>query len=219
MNLKTDPNLGSSLINRRSIHILGAGLNKERNAHKAVGELSKKGWRSVPVHPRDAGATISGTPIRYEIERDVELDVVVLFLAPERARNAVRNLLLREIENPPLIWFQPGAEDETTISWLNDAGWDFVYNDCIVKYVERNNLRRTISQFPWFRQVQDKDDSGCSIWTVHEASDDVDLPNTKLEWVGGLVDLLLSSNVIPKYIRSLVNENESLEECARRLAS
>ena len=148
-------------------------------------------------------------PIRYEIERGVELDVVVLFLAPERTRNAVRNLLLREIENPPLIWFQPGAEDETTISWLNDAGWDFVYNDCIVKYVERNNLRRTISQFPWFRQVQDKDDSGCSICTVHEASDDVDLPNTKLEWVGDLVDLLLSSNVIPKYIRSLVNENES----------
>ena len=61
----------SRLVNTRSIHILGAGLNKERNAHTAVGELKKRGWRVVPIHPRDSGATISGIPIRTEIEDGV----------------------------------------------------------------------------------------------------------------------------------------------------
>ena len=117
------------LVNSRSIHIVGAGLNKERTAHTAVGELSQRGWRVVPIHPRDAGATISGIPIRPNIEKDVELEVLVLFLAPERARNEVKKLLLRELETPPIVWFQPGAEDETAISWLNDAYfWLFAFN-------------------------------------------------------------------------------------------
>ena len=104
-----DDILESRIVDTRTIHILGAGLNKDRTAHTAVGELSKRGWRVVPIHPRDSGATISGIPIRSMIEEGVELELVVLFLAPERARDAVRKLLLKNLENPPLVWFQPGA--------------------------------------------------------------------------------------------------------------
>jgi hypothetical protein len=216
--IATEVTLESRLLNSRSIHILGAGLNKERTAHTAVGELSQRGWRVVPIHPRDAGATISGVPIRSRIEDGVELDVVVLFLAPERAQAVVRNLLHRDFENPPLVWFQPGAEDEIAISWLNDAGWQTVYDDCIVRFSERNNLIRSISPIPWFLQVQDTDDSGCSVWSVHEDKVDSDSLTTDLEWVGDLIDLELSNHVVPKYIRSLVADNESIEDCARRLA-
>jgi len=208
----------SRLVNSRSIHILGAGLNKERTAHTAVGELSQRGWRVVPIHPRDAGATISGIPIRPNIEKGVELEVVVLFLAPERARNEVKKLLLRELETPPIVWFQPGAEDETAISWLNDAGWAVVYDDCIVRFTERNDLTRPPSFVPWFRQVQDSDDSGCSVWSVHECQEESILPSTDLEWVGDLIDLKFSNHIVPKYIRSLAEESEDLEDCGRRLS-
>ena len=208
----------SRLVNSRSIHILGAGLNKERTAHTAVGELSQRGWRVVPIHPRDAGATISGIPIRPNIEKGVEIEVFVLFLAPERARNEVKKLLLRELETPPIVWFQPGAEDETAISWLNDAGWSIVYDDCIVRFIERNDLTRPPLCIPWFRQVQDNDDSGCSVWSVHEYQEDSVLPSTHLEWVGDLIDLKFSNHIVPKYIRSLVEKGENLENCGRRLA-
>ena len=106
--LKVD-DMSKKLSDISSIHIIGASLNKERTAHTAVGEISQRGWRVVPVHPRDAGATISGIPIRSEIEEGVRIEIVVLFLAPERAREVIRKLLIRHINSPPLIWFQPGA--------------------------------------------------------------------------------------------------------------
>ena len=183
-----------------------------------MGEISQRGWRVVPVHPRDAGATISGIPIRSEIEDGVEVEVIVLFLAPERAREVIKKLMIKYISSPPLIWFQPGAEDEISISWLEDAGWQFVYDDCIVRFIERNNLKKPKISIPWFRQIIDNDESGCSIWTVHEFGEDSKLPSTKVEWVGDLIELKQSNHIIPKYIRALVNDNENIEECARRLA-
>ena len=215
--LKKD-NLNKKLSDISCIHIIGASLNKERTAHTAVGEISQRGWRVVPVHPRDAGATISGIPIRSEIEDGVEVEVIVLFLAPERAREVIKKLMIKYISSPPLIWFQPGAEDEISISWLEDAGWQFVYDDCIVRFIERNNLKKLKTSIPWFRQIIDNDESGCSIWSVHEFGEDSKLPSTKVEWVGDLIELKQSNHIIPKYIRALVNDNENIEECARRLA-
>ncbi|MBD51633.1 MAG: hypothetical protein CMB08_06985, partial [Euryarchaeota archaeon] len=107
-----EDSLVSEISEINSIHVIGAGLNKERTAHTAVGEISQRGWRVVPVHPRDAGATVSGTPIRSGLEEGVKLELVVLFLAPERAQKVVKELLLRNLKSPPLIWYQPGAEDE-----------------------------------------------------------------------------------------------------------
>ena len=202
-----------------SIHILGAGLNKERTAHTAVGEISQRGWRVIPVHPKDSGATICGLPIRKEIDEGIELELIVLFLAPERAQNVVKKLLLKNPVKKPIIWFQPGAEDETSINWLEESSWDYVYDDCIVRLAERNNLSVEQNPQPWFRQVIDNDDSGCSIWSVHEKGEDSALPETEVEWTGDLVDLEQSEHVIPKYIRGNMNFDEDLEICARRLAN
>ena len=214
-----EESLVSAISDINSVHIIGAGLNKERTAHTAVGEISQRGWRVVPVHPRDAGATVSGSPIRSELEDGIELELVVLFLAPERAQKVVKKLLLKNLHHPPLIWYQPGAEDETSINWLEEAGWKVVYNDCIVRFLERNNMVISEISLPWFRQVIDSDESGCSIWTVHEFGESSDLPVSKVEWVGDLLELEQSNHIIPKYIRGLVNENEDLENCARRLAN
>ena len=214
-----EESLVSAISDINSVHIIGAGLNKERTAHTAVGEISQRGWRVVPVHPRDAGATVSGSPIRSELEDGIELELVVLFIAPERAQKVVKKLLLKNLHHPPLIWYQPGAEDETSINWLEEAGWKVVYNDCIVRFLERNNMVISKIPLPWFRQVIDSDESGCSIWTVHEFGESSDLPVSKVEWVGDLLELEQSNHIIPKYIRGLVNENEDLENCARRLAN
>ncbi len=73
-----------------TIHIFGAGLNKERPAHTAVKELSDRGWAVAPIHPKDAGATIEGFPIRPNLDEGIIPEIVVLFLAPERARSVVR---------------------------------------------------------------------------------------------------------------------------------
>ena len=90
--------------------------------------------------------------------------------------------------------------------------------DCIIRLLNRHELVNEQIAIPWFRQVQDDDDSGCSVWSVHEFEEDCDKPLTELEWVGDLMDLQNSYEMIPRYIRSLVKEGETLEEASIRLS-
>ena len=208
------------LISRtKFVHVLGAGMNSEKPANTAISDLSERGWNPIPVHPRDAGASIGGFPIRPRIEDGIITEVVVLFLAPERAREAVRRLLVKNYDSPGLVWFQHGSEDTVAEGWLEEAGWSYVKNDCIVRFVQRQDLKRESEEIPWFKQVQSEDGSGCSVWSVHEFREDSEKSSTELEWIGDLRDLELSKSSIPNYIRSLRNEGESLEECARRLVN
>ncbi len=207
------------ILQTKFVYILGAGINSEKPANSAVWDLSERGWNPIPIHPKDAGASIAGYPIRRSIEDGALTEIVVLFLAPERVREAVKGLLVTNYYSPPLVWFQHGSEDNITESWLDDAGWNYVKNDCIVRFAERHDLSRESVVIPWFKQVQSDDDSGCSVWSAHEFQEDSEKSETELEWIGDLRDLEFSKLSIPRYIRSLRNEDESLEECARRLAN
>ena len=133
--------LRSHVTNCSTIHIYGAGLNHERPAHTAVGELSELGWACAPIHPRDAGGTISGFPIRPSLDDGIVPKIVVLFLAPQRAQAVVRDLIVRlGHEHFPLIWFQRGAEDDRSIEALDAMNAPYVANDCIVEYTARDAL-------------------------------------------------------------------------------
>jgi predicted CoA-binding protein len=205
------------------IHIFGAGLNPEKPAHKAVHELGARGWAVAPIHPRDAGSTINGFPIRPNLDKGISPEIVVLFLAPERARGVVRNLIInQDAENFPLVWFQHGAEDEDAISALEEMGADYVIDDCIVVNSNTNDLRCDDSILPqtWCLQTASEDEDGCSIWTVHSSDSEAEVRiSSKLEWVGSLDDLSKSEHTIPRYIRSLKQDNESLLDLANRLAN
>ena len=209
------------LSSTKEVHIFGAGLRSDRPAHTAVKELSDRGWAVSPIHPRDAGSTIDGFPIRPNLEDGILPTVAVLFLAPERARAVVRNLIVRfEVDNFPLVWFQPGAEDQQAIEALQEMGVQYVVEDCIVRYSERHNLECAESVLPqtWCLQTAAKQGDGCSIWTVHSTeSGTTEEMNDSLEWVGTLDDLALSNHTIPRYIRSLQSPEETLHTLAERL--
>ena len=212
----------SILSNTDVIHIYGAGLNSERPAHSAVGELSERGWAIAPLHPRDGGATIEGFPIRPELDDGIVPKVVVLFLAPERARAVVRNLIIRfEKEQFPLVWFQLGAEDKQAHQALLEMDVPFVEHDCLVRFAQRHSLQCTNSSLPqqWFLQTASEDGGGCSVWSVHSSnSASLNRPLEALEWVGSLDDLTQSNHTIPRYIRSLKQQDETLQTLAVRLS-
>ena len=217
----SEETLRTHVTNCSTIHIYGAGLNHERPAHTAVGELSDLGWACAPIHPRDAGGTISGFPIRPSLDDGIVPEIVVLFLAPQRAQAAVRDLIVRlGHENFPLIWFQRGAEDERSIEALDAMNAPYVANDCIVEYTGRNGLTCTQSILPqtFCLQTASEDGDGCSVWTTHSSHDaHLSRPTHGLEWIGSLDDLTCSNHTIPRYIRSLRNESETLSELAQRL--
>tara|TARA_B100001564_G_scaffold99607_1_gene81806 strand:+ start:1295 stop:1954 length:660 start_codon:yes stop_codon:yes gene_type:complete len=209
------------LLDAKSIHIIGSGLNSERPAHRAIHDLDGLGWRLVPVHVRDAGATIRNIPIRKEIDEGIMPEIVVLFLAPQRALDIVKKFLFRFSANEfPLIWFQRGAEQEDAIAMLEQSGLNFVSNDCIVEFIKRNSLskKQTLPLLPWYRQVKDNDDDGCSIWTAHNGNEEIELSENSLEWVGDIIDLEYSQHIIPRYIRSMMKTGQSLEDLALSLS-
>ena len=223
MRLSDGEILTSRIVSSSTVHIYGAGLNQERPAHSAVKELAGRGWAPAPIHPHDAGATIEGFPIRPEVDEGITPEIVVLFLAPERARSVVRNLIVRfSKEIFPLVWFQHGAEDEDSISALNEMGVQYVHDDCIVRFSERNNLNclNSISPQYWCLQTASLEGDGCSIWSVYSTdSAELESPKEALEWVGTIDELSKSKATIPKYIRSLRQDDESLLSLATRLAN
>ena len=205
----------------QSIHILGSGLNPERPAHRAIHDLDGRGWRLVPIHPRDAGRCILGRVIRREIEDGIIPDIVVFFLAPERAKAAILAMIMQYGSNDmPLIWLQRGAESDELSEMLEDSGLKHVKNDCIVEYITRNDMYRdpVVEDKPWFRQISDEDGSGCSVWQAFEPLGEGHDFSTELEWVGDLEDLEQSEHTIARYIRSLVADDENLLEAAIRLS-
>ena len=215
--------LTSRIVSSSTVHIYGAGLNKERPAHTAVKELSDSGWAIAPIHPKDGGATIDGFPIRPGLDEGIIPEIVVLFLAPERARAVVRNLIIRlDKDNFPLIWFQLGAEDGQAIEALEDMGVDYVFDDCLVRYCDRHSIECSNSILPqqWCLQTASEDGDGCSVWSVHSTdSANLERPKEALEWVGAIDDLANSEHTIPRYIRSLSQSDETLYELSLRLSN
>ena len=214
--------LSKCVVETQCIHVFGAGLNPERPAHQAVLELRERGWACAPLHPRDAGATVGGFPIRPHVDEGPQPDVVVLFLAPQRARNVVRDMIIRlDHQTFPLVWFQRGAEDQPSIEALESMGASYVVNDCIVEHVNRNDLTCHSSPLPqkFCLQTASEDGDGCSVWTVHSTQDaSLARPTHALEWVGTLSELERSSHTIPRYIRSLQPDEETIESLANRLS-
>ena len=208
------------LLKAETIHIIGCGLNPQKPANRAIHDLDGLGWRLVPVHVRDAGATIRSIPIRSEIDEGIIPEIVVLFLAPQRALDVVKKFLYRfSGKDFPLIWFQRGAEQEDAIAMLEESGFNFVSNDCVVEWIKRNSLSKgqDSQQLPWYRQVKDSDD-GCSIWTAYDGDKDIEISENTLEWVGDILDLEVSQHIIPRYIRSMLKEGQNLEELALSLS-
>lgn len=214
--------LASLVTDSKVVHIYGAGLNRERPAHTAVAELKKRGWAIAPIHPKDGGATIDGFPIRPALDEGVVPEIVVLFLAPERARAVVRNLIMRiDKEDFPLVWFQLGAEDDESRQALESMGVNYVENDCLVRFTERHDLVCNNSILPqqWCLQIASENGDGCSEWSVHSSDTaSLSVPNQALEWVGSMDDLIHSNHTIPRYIRSLKSEQEGFNELALRLS-
>lgn len=223
MRLVDGPDLHSKITAASVIHIFGAGVNPEKPAHKAVHELSARGWAVAPIHPRDAGATINGFPIRPRLDDGVSPEIVVLFLAPERARGVVRSLILSQDHSQfPLVWFQHGAEDDDAISALEEMGADYVIDDCIVVNSNTNDLQCENSILPqtWCLQIASEEGDGCSVWSVYSTeSTNLEIPSTQLEWVGSLDELQKSQHSIPRYIMSLKESDESVFELSNRLAN
>lgn len=202
----------------RSVHIIGAGLRSDRPAHRAFHDAGDMGYRMIPVHPRDAGNTILGRPVRSHPWQNEEPELFVLFLSPDRVFASLREWLL-EGRKIPFVWLQPGAEREDVLEFLENAGIRYSVGRCWVVTVTEGDLRcnQPLDAVPWFLQTVAQDGSECSLWRAFESGLD-HARDEPLEWVGDLYDLKDSDETIARYVRSLRQENETLLDAAYRLS-
>ncbi len=207
------------LADVQSVHIIGAGLRQDRPAHQAFHDAGHLGYRMVPVHPKDAGNTLLGRPIRPHPWIDEEPELFVLFLSPERVMSQLRSWLL-EGRTIPFIWLQPGAESDDVVGFLESANIGHSIGRCWVVTVRDGDIRcnNSIEEQKWYLQSTSLDGSECSIWRTFDCGSEHVLTEP-LEWIGDHLDLSRSNETIPRYIRSLKGTDESLEEAANRLAN
>ena len=65
------------------IHIIGAGLNQDKPAHRTFIDAGHRGFRMVPVHPKAAGSSILGRPIVPHPWSTSNPELFVVFLSPD----------------------------------------------------------------------------------------------------------------------------------------
>lgn len=207
------------LADIRSVHVLGAGLRQDRPAHQAFHDAGHLGYRMVPIHPKDAGNTLLGRPIRPHPWIDDKPELFVLFLSPERVMGQLRSWLL-EGRSIPFIWLQPGAESDDVVEFLESANIGHSVGRCWVVTVRDGNIHcsDSLEEQKWYLQTTSLDGSECSIWRTFDFGTQHSLTEP-LEWVGDHLDLSRSNETIPRYIRSLTGVDESLEDAAVRLAN
>ena len=202
----------------KTVHIIGAGLNQNKPAHRAFIDAGHRGFRMVPVHPKAAGSSILGRPIVPHPWSTSYPELFVVFLSPDSVFNEIRKWLF-EGRKIPFLWLQPGAENEDLIEFLNNAKIKYSVGKCWVITINEQDIFASNPSriLPWCLQTKSVDGSECSVWNYFSSGIDYICKNP-LEWVGDLLDLELSEETIPRYIRSLVKDGETLEDAAKRLS-
>jgi len=120
----------STLLNGGNpvIAIVGATDNPEKYGNRIYRDLKGKGYRVYPVNP--TRETIEGDPTYADLgDLPEKPDIVNYVVPPPRTLR-----LLGRAKDLGLMraWVQPGAENEEVVAYLDDNGFDYMANACIM---------------------------------------------------------------------------------------
>jgi len=124
----TDEALKQILVNNPVVAMVGASANPERPSHRIMKFLQDKGFRVIPVNPREAGKVIHGERC-YASLRDVpeKVDIVDVFRRPEAAEEIVEDAI--DI-GAKAVWMQLGVENAKAYERGRAAGIEVVMDRC-----------------------------------------------------------------------------------------
>jgi uncharacterized protein len=127
--LPNDEELRSILGDARTIAVVGLSARRERDSHSVAAFLKSKGYRIVPVNPKET--EILGErayPSLLDVPPDVAIDVVDVFrraeFTPEIARQAVER-------GAKVLWLQDQIVSDEARRIGEDAGMTVIMGVCI----------------------------------------------------------------------------------------
>jgi predicted CoA-binding protein len=124
------------LEDSNSIAIVGASPNKERDSHKVMEYLLKKGYRIFPVNPNESGNMILGQYCFDNLESIKKpVDMVDVF----RAAEAVMGIAEQSISiGAKVLWTQENIVNKEAAKLAENAGLKVVMNRCPKKELSKS---------------------------------------------------------------------------------
>ena len=112
----------------KTIAMVGASANWNRPSYFAMKYLQAKGYRVIPVNPREAGTEILGEPAYANLTEIPEpVDMVDCF----RAGEAIPPIAKQAIEiGAKILWMQLGIRNHQAAAEAEAAGLKVVMNRC-----------------------------------------------------------------------------------------
>jgi predicted CoA-binding protein len=124
----TDEFLKDTLNRVRTIAVVGASANWNRPSFFVMKYLQAKGFRIIPVNPREAGTTILGEKV-YASLADIPhpVDMVEIFRSSEEAGPIADEAVKRGAK---VVWMQIGVRNDAAAKRAEEAGLTVVMNRC-----------------------------------------------------------------------------------------
>ncbi|MCF7936162.1 MAG: CoA-binding protein [Synergistales bacterium] len=114
-----------------TVAIVGASPKQERPVYEVMEYLTGQGFRLFPVNPGHSGETIQGLHCLGSLgELPEQVDVVALFVGPGKQEPVVEEM--EQLGYKPVVWMQPGAENEALKQRLEAEGCDVVMDACMM---------------------------------------------------------------------------------------
>jgi uncharacterized protein len=124
----TDAFLKDTLARVRTIAVVGASANWNRPSFFVMKYLQAKGFRIVPVNPREAGTAILGEKVYAALE-DIPhaIDMVEIFRNSDEAGPLTDAAIAKGAK---VVWMQIGVRNDAAAARAEAAGLTVVMNRC-----------------------------------------------------------------------------------------
>lgn len=111
-----------------SVAVVGATDNPSKYGHTIYHDLKRKGYVVYPVNPRRQ--TVGGDAAYATLADLPEAPTIVNFVIPPRfTLHVLQQCLDLGLMN---VWLQPGAESPEVMSFLQEHGFNYLANACIM---------------------------------------------------------------------------------------
>lgn len=115
------------LVQARTIAVVGASDDPAKAAHRIPAILRDRGWRILPVNPNDP-EVLGVVSVESVADLPDGVDVVEVFRPSDEAAGIVREVVARGIL---AVWLQSGISSAEARAVAEEAGIDYVENDCM----------------------------------------------------------------------------------------
>ncbi|MGI6774771.1 CoA-binding protein [Acetomicrobium sp.] len=124
------------------VAVLGATIERGRPVSMVMRYLKSQGFSLYPVNPKYRGLKILGLSF-YASVRDIpeNVDILSLFIGPKNQAFLLDEL--KSLSYKPIVWMQPGAENQELEEELKNLDYTVVSGQCIRRVAHVLTLKMT----------------------------------------------------------------------------